>query len=190
MVRQSNQFIKSVVCFAVIVWFMSAASSANATPPSCVSFLVKWEPLIEIVSQHGSSDAVKRFRTLEKSFVHKTYCPANVPAGWQDIRSGMLSESLRELVTPWLRQGHLNRVTALFEDINQVKSLRGFEDSHGTNSSWTGCTEVSLELQVKNNMYVISMDHIYSRWDKCPVEFQKNSMDRITSIYYTGVPVR
>ena len=90
---------------------------AIATPPSCTSFLVKWEPLIEIVSRHGSPDAVERFRTLESSFVHKTYCPEKVPAEWQDIRPGMLSERLRELVKPWLRQESLNKVSALLEEI-------------------------------------------------------------------------
>ena len=107
---------------------------AIATPPSCASFLVRWGPLIEIVSRHGSPDAVERFRTLENSFAHKTYCPEKVPAEWQDIRSGMLSEGLRELVTPWLRQGNPNKVSALFEDINQAKSIRSFEDFYGMDS--------------------------------------------------------
>jgi len=35
MIRQTNQFMKKVICFAVIAWFMSAVSSANASPPAC-----------------------------------------------------------------------------------------------------------------------------------------------------------
>lgn len=34
MIRQSNQFMKKVICFAVIAWLMSAASSVNASPPA------------------------------------------------------------------------------------------------------------------------------------------------------------
>lgn len=164
---------------------------ANATPPSCASFLVKWEPLIKIVSQHGFPDEVKRFRTLENSFARKTYCPEKVPTGWQGIRSGMLIERLWELVAPWSRQGNPNKISTLFEEINQAKSIRGFEESIGANSRWIGCTEVSLELKINKGMYVISMNHLYSRWDKCPVKFQR-SVNRTSSssIYYNGVPVR
>jgi hypothetical protein len=34
MIRLSNQFMKKFICFAVIAWLMSAASSANASPPA------------------------------------------------------------------------------------------------------------------------------------------------------------
>jgi len=34
MIRLSNQFMKKVICFAVIAWLMSAVLSANASPPA------------------------------------------------------------------------------------------------------------------------------------------------------------
>ena len=171
---KSRSAMVGKVCGLVVIFLVLGLNTiAIATPPSCTSFLVKWEPLIELVSRYGSPDAVERFRTLESSFVCKTYCPAKVPAEWQDIRSGMLGERLRELVNSWLRQGSLNKVSTLFEEINHAKSIRSFEDSYGTNSGWIGCAEVSLELKIRKGMYVISMNHMYRRWDKCPAKFQK-----------------
>jgi len=174
----------------ILVLVLVLSTNANATPPSCASYLVKWEPLVEIVSRHGSPDAVDRFRTLERSFKRKAYCPSKVPAGWQDVRTGMFAESLRELVKPWLLLGDLKIVNALFKEINQAMPIRSFEDSFGTDSRWAGCAEVLLELKIRKGMYVISMNHINRRWDQCPAKFQKKSVDRISSIYYTGVPVR
>ena len=65
---KSRSAMVGKVCGLVVIFLVLGLNTiAIATPPSCTSFLVKWEPLIEIVSQHGSPDAVERFRTLENS---------------------------------------------------------------------------------------------------------------------------
>ena len=53
MIRLSNQFMKKVVCFAVIAWLMSAVLSANASPPAFprndVSMYLESDAVVEAV---------------------------------------------------------------------------------------------------------------------------------------------
>ena len=53
MIRQSNQLIRKVIYIAVIIWLMSATSSANASPPAChrndVSMYMESDAVVEAV---------------------------------------------------------------------------------------------------------------------------------------------
>jgi hypothetical protein len=53
MIRQSNQLIRKIIYIAVIIWLMSATSSANASPPAChrndVSMYMESDAVFEAV---------------------------------------------------------------------------------------------------------------------------------------------
>lgn len=53
MIRQSNQFMKKVIYFAAITWFMCAASDATASPPACprndISMYIQSDAVVEAV---------------------------------------------------------------------------------------------------------------------------------------------
>ena len=72
MIRQINQFMKKVICFIVIAWFMSAALSANASPPACprndVSMFIQSNAVVRAVvtkSRRWSEGAVTRHLVAE-----------------------------------------------------------------------------------------------------------------------------